>query len=76
MEITIENFTGYIGSEIILEICCYAAGIMYPERNILVGMNEKCAYFKSIEEDEEDNQYWHFHFPTDKSYSMVIYSIN
>lgn len=72
--ITFENFKAYTGQEVNVEICGGPAGVLYPERNILRGMNAGVAYFESIEEDG-DNQFWHWHYADDKDFSMQIFTL-
>lgn len=57
--ITFENFKSHIGKKVEVEICCYEGGMMYPDNNILLGMNEGNFYFLS-EKDTEDEQWWHW----------------
>lgn len=71
--ITFENFKGYIGKEVYVEITGSYAGVMYPENNYLVGMNKGIAYFLSIEEDGEEGQYWHWDYADDKHFSCQIF---
>ena len=54
--ITIDNFIKYIGEKVEVEIFCYEGGILYPDDNILVGMNPDYFYFYS----KEDEIYWHW----------------
>jgi hypothetical protein len=54
--ITFENYKKYVGKKVEVDIYCYAAGIMYPEDNILIGMNPGTYYFYS----QEDDHYWHW----------------
>lgn len=54
--ITFENYKKYVGKKVEVDIFCYAAGIMYPEDNILIGMNPGIYYFYS----QEDDHYWHW----------------
>lgn len=60
--ITFENYKKYVGKKVEVDIYCYAAGIMYPEDNILIGMNPGTYYFYS----QEDDHYWHWGVTDDK----------
>ena len=58
-QITYDNFKKYLGKRVEVSITCYAAGIMHPDENILVGMNPDTYYFVS-DKDTEDELYWHW----------------
>ena len=70
--ITFENYKSHIGKRVEVEICCYSGGMMYPDNNILLGMNEGNFYFKSEDEDG-DNQYWHWTAIDDKECSIQVW---
>jgi hypothetical protein len=61
-KVTYENYKQHIGKKIEVEICCYEGGMMYPDDNILVGMNPDNFYFYS----NEDDVYWHWKSTDDK----------
>lgn len=61
--INIDNYKSYIGKKVEVEIYCYEGGMMYPDENILVGMNPDYFYFYS----EEDQTYWHWKAKDDES---------
>lgn len=72
-KITIDNYINYIGKEVDVEIYCYEVGIMYPDNNVLVGMNFHYYYFHS----EDDNIFWHYKIPTENKEidcSIEVYS--
>jgi hypothetical protein len=46
-EITFENYKEFIDKRIEIEICCYSGGMMYPDHNVLIGMNKGNYYFKN-----------------------------
>lgn len=72
--ITFENYKNYIGKKVEVEICCYEAGMMYPDNNILVGMNEGYFYFLS-EQGTEDEQMWHWETKEEKEKDKLNCSI-
>ena len=74
MEITFENYKNYIGKKVEVEICCYEGGMMYPDNNILVGMNEGYFYFLS-EQGTEDEQMWHWETKEEKEKDKLNCSI-
>lgn len=63
--ITFENYKQYIGKKVEVEICCYEGGMMYPDNNILVGMNESYFYFIS-EQGTDNEQMWHWEVNEEK----------
>lgn len=70
--ITYENFKSYTGKKVEVEITCYAGGIMYPDDNILIGMNEGNYYFVS-EQGTEDELFWHHTIETGSDPKMISY---
>lgn len=71
-QITFENFKGFLCKKVEVEISCYSGGMMYPENNILVGMNEDNFYFLS-EQGTDDEQYWHWTAKDDKDCSIRVW---
>lgn len=57
--ITFNNYKQFIGKKVEVEINCDAGGMMYPDNNILIGMNEDYYYFLS-EQGTEYEQMWHW----------------
>lgn len=57
--ITFENYKQFVGKKVEVEISCYEAGMIYPDNNILVGMNESYFYFLS-DKGTENEQMWHW----------------
>lgn len=72
--ITFENYKSYIGKKVEVEICCYEGGMMYPDNNILAGMNEGYFYFLS-EQGTEDEQMWHWEAKEEKEKGKLDCSI-
>lgn len=58
-QITFENYKQFIGKRIEVEITCYAYGMVYPDNNVLIGMNDGNYYFVS-DKDTADECYWHW----------------
>lgn len=54
--VTFENYKEHIGKDVQVDIYCSEVGIIYPDDNILIGMNEGNFYFYS----KEDDTYWHW----------------
>lgn len=73
-KVTYENYKQHIGKKIEVEICCYESGMMYPNNNILVGMNERYFYFLS-EQGTEEEQMWHWETNEEKKKSEFFCSI-
>jgi hypothetical protein len=63
--VTFDNFKNYIGKKVEVEIACYDGGMMYPDNNILLGMNEGNFYFLS-EQGGKDEQWWHWTSKSDE----------
>ena len=57
--ITFDNYKSFIGKKVEVSISCYEGGMMYPDNNILAGMNEDYYYFLS-EQGTEDEVMWHW----------------
>jgi hypothetical protein len=72
-QITFDNFLKYLGQEVTVEIMGYHGCMIYPCRNILIGMNKGEYFFKSIE-DDGTNQYWSFGI-TDEKWDCQVFSI-
>lgn len=61
IQVTYENFKEYLNKPVEVEITFYWAGIMYPDENILIGMNPNTFYFYSKSHD----LYWDQEIPED-----------
>lgn len=70
--IAFDNFKNYIGKKVEVEITCYAGGIMYPDDNTLVGMNEGTYYFVS-EIGTDDEHFWHHTIEKDGDPKQMSY---
>jgi hypothetical protein len=55
-KVTFDNFKQHLNKRVEVEICCYEGGMMYPDDNVLIGMNQENFYFYS----KEDDVYWHW----------------
>lgn len=73
--INFENYKQYIGKKVEIEIACYSGGMMYPDNNVLIGMNEGNFYFLS-EKGTEDEQYWHWHTKDDDDCTITVWDYN
>jgi glycine cleavage system aminomethyltransferase T len=72
--ITFENYKQFVGKKVEVEICCDEAGMMYPDNNILVGMNDDYFYFMS-EQGTEDECMWHWEVKEEKEKGKLNCSI-
>lgn len=70
--IDFHNFKEFLNKPVEIEITCYEAGFIYPDNNILIGMNPDCYYFVS-EKDTEDELYWHI--KKSKDLDITVYLI-
>lgn len=73
--VTFSNYLQYLGKEVFVEICCYEGGIIHPQKNILLGMNESYYYFKSLDKGDE-NIYWHNTTKCDEKYSIQVWDFS
>jgi hypothetical protein len=70
------NYRDYIGKKVVVEIFCYAGGMMYPDDNTLIGMNEDYYYFRSAELDVNGNEiFWHFTSQSSKDQSISVWEL-
>lgn len=70
--IKFDNFKDFIGKKVEVEICCYSGGMMYPDNNILLGMNEGNYYFIS-DKNTTDEVYWHWTAKNDSDCSISVW---
>lgn len=64
--ITFDNFKDFIGKKVEVIITSYWGGLMYPDNNVLIGMNSGNYYFVS-DQGSPDEEWWHWTIDTTSS---------
>lgn len=72
--VTYDNYKSFIGKRVEVSITCYEVGMMYPDNNILIGMNENYYYFVS-DKDTDNECYWHWEVESEKGFGKLTMSI-
>lgn len=70
--ITFDNYKEYIGKKVEVQIGCRQFGLVYPDNNTFLGMNQGAYYFCG-DYGSDDPQYWHFQLSDTDECSIDVF---